>query len=64
MEKQKIKIQIEKGKRVTWGSCKINDNLITSVGANEIAMKRRMKLAIFQFEKIKTHLIEFEEEYI
>jgi predicted metal-dependent hydrolase len=32
MEKQKIKIQIEKGKRTVWGSCKVNNNLIAAVG--------------------------------
>lgn len=64
MAKQKIKIQIEKGKRTVWGSCKVNNNLIASVGANEILMKERMKLAILQFEGIKGHSFEFEEEYI
>ena len=64
MEKQKIKIQIEKGKRTVWGSCEVNNNLIASVGANETLMKERMKLAILQFENIEGHYFEFEEEYI
>jgi len=64
MEKQKIKIQIEKGKQTVWGSCRVNNNLIAAVGATENFMKQRMKLAILSFEGIRGHLIEFEEEYI
>ena len=64
MTKQKIKIQIEKGKRTVWGSCKVNNNLIASVGATEELMKARMRLAIFKFEGVLPNLIEFEEEYI
>lgn len=64
MEKQKIKIQIEKGKRTVWGSCKVNNNLIAAVGASEELMKARMRLAIFKFEGAMAITFEFEEEYI
>ena len=64
MAKDKIKIQIEKGKRTVWGSCKVNNNLIASVGATEELMKARMRLAIFKFEGTMAIAFEFEEEYV
>ena len=64
MEKQKIKITIEKGKQTVCGCCSVNNNLIVGFGKNENAMKHDIKKAIFDFEEIPPHLIEFEEEYI
>ncbi|WP_419801613.1 hypothetical protein [Mucilaginibacter sp.] len=59
MEMKKVKLTIEKGEKVLWGSIKYNNNLIADYANNLTELESKLKKHLQEFEDVEPETVTF-----